>query len=153
MWDCHDCSIWWGKKLKKNPTILFFPKWRRSRKADFFFFLFKGNLGYTSAALELALLIHTALLWCRLQCRTRQDLSISALSPLYAQHSVYLINQMQWCHWWFNQAWFTIQKIVSKIPIQFGNDIKSFNANLHIQCKASAWMMWITHGWFLLFHQ
>lgn len=56
-----------------------------------------------------------------------------------------VINQMQWCHWWFIQTWFTIETITSKIPIQFGNNIKSFNANLYIQCKALVWMIWTAY--------
>lgn len=37
MWDWL-CSICW-RNWKKKKTILFFPKWRRSSKAEFFSFL------------------------------------------------------------------------------------------------------------------
>lgn len=143
------CSTWWGKKFKRKIQ----PFYSSLKEGDperliFFPFLRESWLHTCSSGTDSA---DTHCLWCRLQCRTREDSSISALSPLYAQHSAYLINQMQWCHHWFIQAWSIIQKITSKISIQFGNNIKGFNANLHMECKASAWMMWIAYHWFLLF--
>jgi len=80
---------------------------------------------------------------CATDSRTGHEKICTSVCYLQSVLSILLtvINQMQWCPCFFHSDLFTIAKTTCKIPIQLGISLKSFNANLHIACKASAWMI------------